>query len=450
MKREALADLPDIEWHLIGPLQSNKARAGGGDLRLRSKPSTALKVAERLAAARSPVIGVRSMVFVQVNAQRRGDQRAARAAGGRGPRARRSHGLPGLTLRGIMGISGTDGRPCGAARAVPFAARMLRRLPGRGSVRRHVVDGNVRRSRGGHCGRRDRSSRRHGDFRKRANGMIVTFIGGGNMATALIGGRVAAGGTPRDIRVVEPLACAARRRSRRDLRNRRFAATHAPQVDRRAQTPSCFAVKAAADARRRARALAPHVADVGVIVTIAAGIRTADFVPLARRIPPYRARDAQHAGAWWALGSAAPTRRLRSMPRRAKSRRRFLARPAMSYGARAKTRSMRVTAVSGSGPAYVFYVLEGTRAGGARPGIRRARRAVLAYATVAGAMKLAQQSDADPATLRAQVTSKGGTTERALATLEARGVKAATDRRGRCGAARAGKELGDEFGRDDA
>ena len=56
---------------------------------------------------------------------------------------------------------------------------------------------------------------------------------------------------------------------------------------------------------------------------------------------------------------------------------------------------------------------------------------------------------ADPATLRAQVTSKGGTTERALATLEARGVKAGLIAAVKDAAARA-KELGDEFGRDDA
>ena len=71
----------------------------------------------------------------------------------------------------------------------------------------------------------------------------------------------------------------------------------------------------------------------------------------------------------------------------------------------------------------------------------------LAYATVAGAMTLAQQSDADPAALRAQVTSKGGTTERALATLEKHGVKVGLVAAVKAAAERA-HELGDEFGKE--
>ena len=63
-------------------------------------------------------------------------------------------------------------------------------------------------------------------------------------------------------------------------------------------------------------------------------------------------------------------------------------------------------------------------------------------------MALAQKSDADPATLRTQVTSKGGTTARALATLEARDVKASIVVAAKDAAARA-RELGEEFGKDE-
>lgn len=107
-----------------------------------------------------------------------------------------------------------------------------------------------------------------------------------------------------------------------------------------------------------------------------------------------------------------------------------------------------VTGVSGSGPAYVFYLLEALEEAGRDVGLPPDVARRLAYATIAGAMTLAQQSDADPATLRAQVTSKGGTTERALGTLEARGVKAAFVVAVKDAAARA-SEMGDEFGRDD-
>ena len=76
--------------------------------------------------------------------------------------------------------------------------------------------------------------------------------------------------------------------------------------------------------------------------------------------------------------------------------------------------------------------------------VRRLRQ--LAYATVAGAIKLAQASDDAPATLRAQVTSKGGTTERAVSLLDAHDVKAKFVEAVKAAAARA-TELGDELSR---
>src|SRR4030095_8764446 len=105
------------------------------------------------------------------------------------------------------------------------------------------------------------------------------------------------------------------------------------------------------------------------------------------------------------------------------------------------------TAVSGSGPAYGFYLLEAMEKAAIDVGLTPAHARKLAYATVAGGMALVQKSDADPGTLRAQVTSKGGTTARAIDTLERLGVKDAFVAAIRGAAARA-KELGDEFGQD--
>jgi pyridoxal phosphate enzyme (YggS family) len=101
MKREALADLPDIEWHLIGPLQSNKARAAAETFDW-VETVDRLKVAERLAAARPPSLGP-LMVLVQVNASAEATKSGVPPADGVAL-ARAVHGLPGLTLRGIMGI----------------------------------------------------------------------------------------------------------------------------------------------------------------------------------------------------------------------------------------------------------------------------------------------------------------------------------------------------------
>src|SRR4029434_3621795 len=78
-----------------------------------------------------------------------------------------------------------------------------------------------------------------------------------------------------------------------------------------------------------------------------------------------------------------------------------------------------VTAVSGSGPAYVFYFLEALDAAATELGIAAADARRLALSTFAGSIALAQASEAEPATLRAQVTSKGGTTEPALGSMSA-------------------------------
>jgi pyrroline-5-carboxylate reductase len=84
-----------------------------------------------------------------------------------------------------------------------------------------------------------------------------------------------------------------------------------------------------------------------------------------------------------------------------------------------------VTALSGSGPAYVFYFIEAMVQAGAEMGLDAAQARRLAQATFAGATALAQASPLAPAELRAQVTSKGGTTHAAISALEAQDVKAA-------------------------
>lgn len=83
-----------------------------------------------------------------------------------------------------------------------------------------------------------------------------------------------------------------------------------------------------------------------------------------------------------------------------------------------------VTAVSGSGPAYVFLVTEALADAGIRAGLDPAVSRHLARQTVAGAGRLLAESEDEPEALRAQVTSPGGTTEAALGVLEARGLRA--------------------------
>ena len=101
LKRNALADLPDIEWHLIGPLQSNKARVAAETFDW-VETIDRLKVAERLAAAR-PGAMPPLRVLVQVNASGEATKSGVPPAEAVAL-ARAVHRLPGLTLRGIMGI----------------------------------------------------------------------------------------------------------------------------------------------------------------------------------------------------------------------------------------------------------------------------------------------------------------------------------------------------------
>jgi len=105
-----------------------------------------------------------------------------------------------------------------------------------------------------------------------------------------------------------------------------------------------------------------------------------------------------------------------------------------------------VTAVSGSGPAYVFYCMESLEAAAVAQGLPQQTARQLALQTFFGAGKLALESGEEPALLRQRVTSKGGTTERGLAVLEEAGVQAAFAAAVVAASARSA-ELGDEIGR---
>jgi len=104
-----------------------------------------------------------------------------------------------------------------------------------------------------------------------------------------------------------------------------------------------------------------------------------------------------------------------------------------------------VTALSGSGPAYVFLFLEALIAGGRAVGLDEEQARQLALGTLAGATRLAAQSDEPPAVLRQRVTSKGGTTAAALAVFEQAGLVQTVEQAMQA-AARRSRELGQEFG----
>jgi pyrroline-5-carboxylate reductase len=275
--------------------------------------------------------------------------------------------------------------------------------------------------------------------------MNVTFLGGGNMATALIGGLVARGADTRAFRVVEPFP------AQQDKLRARFPGVGlfgepAPGAIEGADLV-VVAVKPQ-QMKEAARALAPNVGDVPVVMTIAAGIRIGDlarwlggYARIVRAMPNTPALiGAGISGVFAPQAVDAASRELAE---------RVLAAVGAVVWVEREDMLDAVTGVSGSGPAYAFYFLEALEEAARDLGLSDENARKLAYATFAGAVKLAQASDDSPAVLRAQVTSKGGTTERALALLDEHAVKARFVAAVKAAAARA-KELGDELSADDA
>ncbi len=273
--------------------------------------------------------------------------------------------------------------------------------------------------------------------------MNIAFVGGGNMATAIIGGLVAKDAAPRDFRVVEPLP------AQQDRLTGRFPGIGIfgePTAGAIAGADLVVMAVKPQQMRAAATALAPWVADVPVVLSIAAGTRIAD---LGRWLGGYTriVRGMPNTPALIGAGISG----LYATPDVDAGSRGLAARVLEASGAvlwvEREDLLDAVTGVSGSGPAYVFYFLEGLEEAAQALGFAQADARRLAYATFAGAVKLAQASDLDPAVLRAHLTSNGGTTERALSLLEADAVKAKCVAAVRAAAGRV-RELGEEFGQD--
>lgn len=266
----------------------------------------------------------------------------------------------------------------------------------------------------------------------------VTFIGGGNMAAAIAEGLIASGLPPADIEVVEinPEARA------------QLAATLGVQVraDLQAATLHGLVVLAVKPQTlpQVAAALAPRLAS-HLLLSIAAGVRVGDLArwlgghtQIVRAMPNTPALV--RAGV---TGLYAPI----EVPQQGRSAAEAIMRAVGGVVWVASEALLdAVTAVSGSGPAYVFYFIESLEAAAMAEGLPAPAARQLALQTFFGAAKLALESGEEPALLRERVTSKGGTTEQGIAALDAAAVKsgiaaAVAAARQRC------ISLGNELGR---
>lgn len=268
--------------------------------------------------------------------------------------------------------------------------------------------------------------------------MNICFIGGGNMATALIGGLLGQGFAAEKVSVVE-INQDNRARLQRDFAVR----TVANLADGVAGSRVIVLAVKPQQLREVAQQLAPHLSGQ-LLISIAAGIRAVD---LAR----------------WA-GSQAVVRAMPNTPALIQSGMTGLyAMPSVNAEQREQAQSIlsavgetlwlddeamldAVTAISGSGPAYVFYFIEALEKAAQQLGFNAIDARRLSVATFLGGSKLAAASHDDIAVLRARVTSKNGTTERALLSMDANQVKQHIITAAEAAAGRS-REMGDELGR---
>lgn len=270
--------------------------------------------------------------------------------------------------------------------------------------------------------------------------MKITFLGGGNMAAALIGGLVKQGFDAAGVQVVELTA------EGREKLSSQFGVRAIDALDD--QALACDVLVLAVKPQQLKAAVAPIAGRLSsqVVVSIAAGLRLADigrwlgdYRKLVRAMPNTPALIGAGITGLFADASVDAAGRAAAEQ--------VLSAVGSTVWVPDEAQIDGVTAISGSGPAYVFHFIECLQASGEAIGFDAATARKLAIDTVLGAAKLAAGSDESPGVLRERVTSKGGTTEAALKSFAADGLPAIVERAVKAAESR-GRELGDQLGRD--
>ena len=265
----------------------------------------------------------------------------------------------------------------------------------------------------------------------------LVFIGGGNMASAIIGGLIQQGTPAHHIRVVEPFE----------------------EARHRLQAQFGVAVLAQADAT---------LSDVGLVVWAIkpqtfkeAALQTQDFLKNALHLSVAAGIRSDSIAKWLAT-----ERVVRAMPNTPAlvglGQTGLFARTAVTASDKAWIEAVvattgallwvndeslldAVTAISGSGPAYVFFFIESMVEAGVKMGLSTEQATQLAIGTFVGASQLAKSATEPPSVLRERVTSKGGTTYAALTSMQNSHMSALFQAALQAAQQRA-HELGDEFG----
>ena len=270
--------------------------------------------------------------------------------------------------------------------------------------------------------------------------MTIAFVGGGNMAGALIGGLLAKGYASDSLAVVEVIAQA------RESLAARYKVHVSESADERTFAADTIVLAVKPQDMCSAVAALPGRLKGQLVISIAAGIRLQDlsrwlggYTKLVRVMPNTPALIGAGIAGLYAGKEVSTDERSRAEA--------ILGAVGKTVWVEDESLIDPVTAVSGSGPAYVFYFIESLEKAGVQLGLAPEAARTLAIQTFVGAARLAAESSEAPETLRERVTSKGGTTEAALKVFAAedisgriaKALKAASDR---------GAELGLILGKD--
>lgn len=246
----------------------------------------------------------------------------------------------------------------------------------------------------------------------------VAFIGGGNMARSLIGGLVARGGDADAVRVAEPVDLL------REALQRDFGVRSYANAAEAATGASVWLLAVKPQVMRSVcSALAPLAqAQHPLVISIAAGItaRQLDLwlgggQAVVRAMPNTPALLGAGITGLYANAATAQPQRERAAA--------LLEAVGPTVWIDQEAQMDAVTAVSGSGPAYVFLLAEAMQAAGEAQGLAPAAARALVNQTLLGAATMLSRSDESAEVLRARVTSPGGTTQAAIETFETGGLR---------------------------
>jgi pyrroline-5-carboxylate reductase len=269
--------------------------------------------------------------------------------------------------------------------------------------------------------------------------MKIAFIGGGNMAAALVGGLVKRGTPPTDLYVIDVNDEA------RTRLHAQFGVNTGAEVSDTLRDYEAIVIAVKPQVMKEVAAeLAPYLS-TQTVISIAAGTRAADiarwlngYARIVRAIPNTPALIGM--GVAGLVASTAVDRTGRELAAH------VLGTVGETVWFDDEEKLDAVTAISGSGPAYVFYFIEALLEAAQRLGLSDDQGRALVVATFCGGAQLAAQSTEAISMLRERVTSKGGTTAAALASFSALGVQDAIVAGVLAADARA-RQMGDELGK---